>query len=573
MHKSNNSGAQRTCSREPCKKDAHGSCANKACKFCCVVLGGCSIKGHNEAALSQAQLSKLVAFKGSSSRNPLPSPPLTTPLRNAPSHFPLDPRLTTQPERSSEELAWLRSKPVSVSPMQQEEELNLRKQQEEAEREAELERLEDEDYRRAVAESLSLLSSTSAALSPPASSQVLSPASETSTSILVQGLPVTRVNASNYPTITSHLSDDWMRRHEDRTKVPQAIRKGQVDSELIKRFRVVWWSKAGTKPVTIPIPSSDIRDWPKFRLADSPGLLERLGEGDIDFYDTLTFEWIECPILYAHAVKTDGYLLLRHTGIECEDFDTKLALATRKGDSSSRSYISNVRVAMKAKRKGKGRALELDDGESEGEVQIISDITRKIKQEPGTERPPSKRLKLSPLVIPTAPGGLSIHSPISIPSSPQSPPMTTTSTCSTASFFPFSALSSASATPPATPPTPTSSIPLSPDTLATVSGVLSPLTGPPPQIPGSSLKWPANMYVVDMVHGFRKMHELLKDGGGTYQQRFLKVFEQNPPTSSTYHDQVKRWKDAPPKLRKAFLDAGHTSVGHWSRFAKGLPLK
>jgi hypothetical protein len=129
--------------------------------------------------------------------------------------------------------------------------------------------------------------------------------------------------------------------------------------------------------VTIPIPSSDIRDWPKFRLADSPALLERLGEGDIDFYDALTFEWIECPILYAHAVKTDGYLLLRRTGIECEDFDTKFALATRKGDSSSRSYISNVRqsVATKTKRKGKGRALELDDGESEGEVQIISDIS------------------------------------------------------------------------------------------------------------------------------------------------------------------------------------------------------
>jgi hypothetical protein len=243
MGKSNNSAAERTCSREPCKKDAHGSCTNKACKFCCVVLGGCSIKGHNEAALSQAQLSKLVALKGASSHNPLTSPPLTTPLRYAPSHFPLDPRLTAQPERSSEELAWLLSKPKPVSHMQQEEESNSIKQQEEVEREAELERLEDEEYRRVVTESLSLLSSTSAALSPSASSQVIPPASEPSTSILVQGLPVTRVNSSNYPTITSHLSDDWMRRHEDRTKVPQAIRKGQVDSELIKRFRVVWWSK------------------------------------------------------------------------------------------------------------------------------------------------------------------------------------------------------------------------------------------------------------------------------------------------------------------------------------------
>jgi hypothetical protein len=128
--------------------------------------------------------------------------------------------------------------------------------------------------------------------------------------------------------------------------------------------------------VTIPVPSSEIHNWPKFRLADSPALLERLGEGGIDFYDVLTFEWIECPVLYVHAVKTDGHLLLRRTGIDCEDFDTKLAIATRKDNSSSRSYMSNVRrsVSTKAKRKGKGRALEMDDEESEGEVEFVKDI-------------------------------------------------------------------------------------------------------------------------------------------------------------------------------------------------------
>ena len=43
MNKSNNNDADWKCSCEPCKKDAHGSCTNKVCKFCCVVLGGCSI--------------------------------------------------------------------------------------------------------------------------------------------------------------------------------------------------------------------------------------------------------------------------------------------------------------------------------------------------------------------------------------------------------------------------------------------------------------------------------------------------------------------------------------------------
>ena len=73
---------------------------------------------------------------------------------------------------------------------------------------------------------------------------------------LPPGLPVTRVNSSNYPAITSHLSDDWMRRHEDRTKVPQAIRKGQVDSELVKRFRVVWWSKVRIYTVQLKEPGT-----------------------------------------------------------------------------------------------------------------------------------------------------------------------------------------------------------------------------------------------------------------------------------------------------------------------------
>jgi hypothetical protein len=91
----------------------------------------------------------------------------------------------------------------------------------------------------------------------------------------------------------------------------------------------------------------------------------------------LTLEWIECPVLYAHAVKTDGYLLLRRTGIECKDFNTKFSLATRTDNSSSRSYMSSVRrsVAKKVKCKGKGRALDDEELESEGEVEIVSDIS------------------------------------------------------------------------------------------------------------------------------------------------------------------------------------------------------
>lgn len=132
------------------------------------------------------------------------------------------------------------------------------------------------------------------------------------------------------------------------------------------------------KATIIPVPSSEIPEWPKFRLADSPALLERFGKGGLDFYDVSTFEWIECPLSYAHAVTTDGHLLLRCTGTECEDFDSKLLLATRKNTSSSRSYMTNVRrsVISKAKRKGKGRVFEL---ESDGEVEIVSGMSSVIQ--------------------------------------------------------------------------------------------------------------------------------------------------------------------------------------------------
>jgi hypothetical protein len=152
--------------------------------------------------------------------------------------------------------ASLLSESNPVLRLQREEEANSRKQQEAAEHEAGLECLEEENYRRAVAESLSLIPTRPASAhssSPPASSSGVSSShplalpsptvSELSTSLLVQGLPVTRVNGSNHPTITSHMSADWMRAHEDHTKLPQALRKGQIDSELLKRFRIVWWSE------------------------------------------------------------------------------------------------------------------------------------------------------------------------------------------------------------------------------------------------------------------------------------------------------------------------------------------
>jgi hypothetical protein len=81
------------------------------------------------------------------------------------------------------------------------------------------------------------------------------------------------------------------------------------------------------------------------------------------------------------------------------------------------------------------------------------------------------------------------------------------------------------------------------------------------------------MYTIDMVYGFRRMDQLLKGKKGNYASRFSQVFNQPLAAESTYYDQVQRWEIGSPALRKAALEAGRTSAGHWSTYAKQVPLK
>lgn len=46
------------------------------------------------------------------------------------------------------------------------------------------------------------------------------------------------------PKITTQMNADWMRKYEDRTKKPAAKYhqgRSQLDSELVRKFRIVWW--------------------------------------------------------------------------------------------------------------------------------------------------------------------------------------------------------------------------------------------------------------------------------------------------------------------------------------------
>jgi len=112
-----------------------------------------------------------------------------------------------------------------------------------ASREAQLEAQEDAEFQKAISESLQSLPSSSPIKSTSSlPNPRLSP--PTATAFTMGGLPVTRVTTSNRPMITTQMSKDWMRPYEDKSKQAQeSPGKGQVDKEVIEKFRIVWWEK------------------------------------------------------------------------------------------------------------------------------------------------------------------------------------------------------------------------------------------------------------------------------------------------------------------------------------------
>lgn len=419
-------------------------------------------------------------------------------------------------------------------------------------------------------------------------------ASQPSSTILISGIPVTQVNDSNKPKITTQMNTYWMRGFEDQSKQPQVIvsagqRRGQLDAEIIQKFRIIFFEEVyipffssysfiinvvyqnDVDPTIFPVQVCP--EWPKWKISDSPDVVQRLGNGRIDFYDQDFKIWVECPFSYPHTMRTDCYLLLRRQGVRCQDLAKHLLTAARV-PSTSRVYMSSVRKSLHVrtkslKRRGKDQTAGSEE-ESEGEVEFVEDtctwlhfllITRLYSI--SLDRPKHKRVKsesaeptrptLPRLKIPHTPSGLSSNSPISILDTPPPASGSATSTDSTSSFFlpsplpPVSPVLSSIASPSPTPR-------LSPT-----------IVGPPPLIDNGE-PWPYNMYVFDVDAGLKKMKALMLARGGNYAQRFTAAFNQPAPVTSTYYDQVNKWKNAPESIRNACLAAMRTREGEWSHF-------
>lgn len=219
-----------------CGRPAHGSCQNICCRSCCIKRGGCLLRAH-----------KLIQPSPGSSQTTQTQSPPHLPVSAAPRPisptFAIDPALDADP----------------VLQLQRQDELVAETERNFSEQEQELERQEEEDFQRALAASREGLYALMSASSPDVSTphvpgNNIVPAStaslpgpilqqlSSSASVVVGGRPVTQVSTSNKPAITSHLPPNWMRPHEDRTQQPQALTgRGQLDVEIVNRFRVVWW--------------------------------------------------------------------------------------------------------------------------------------------------------------------------------------------------------------------------------------------------------------------------------------------------------------------------------------------
>ncbi|KAF8801528.1 hypothetical protein BYT27DRAFT_7261857 [Phlegmacium glaucopus] len=586
-----------TCARKPCTKISHGSCNNGCCRLCCVMQGGCTtVKDHTSDSLSEAQQRKVQSIKLLHTVHPVTK---RTAKQTTVTPHPPEPLSAGDAGDLTPAFAAFLQDQLNNHPFRQlQEETNNRLVADEAERQAAQreEEWEELDFQVAIAasraEMLALPSSESSFLvnvassslhhhTPPPEPLLKVASTPAVASTFIAGIPVTKVTSKNRPTITTQMNDDWMRDYEDRTKEVQPRRgRSQIDHELTCRFRIVWWGQSNQDPAVFVV--QECPHWPKWKIADSPTTLTRLGAGLVQFYDFAHPIWIECAPTYSHTVRTDGYLFLRRAGVECKDFEQQLTITIHK-TPHARYFMTNERKSVKTALNIKKKA-DANLSSSDGEVEIIettvlrrrqaSPLKRSINQEPITNTILSKRPRLSPLIIPGPSAGSSINNPLRIsdsPSSPLSPPSssTTTSALSTKSFFPLSALSSRSTTPPILPrPTPP---PAMSSPALKFADIASPITGPPPFMPGKP--WPSNMYVIDMVYGFRQMDELKRLGNGKFDKRFCEVFKQDTPKTNTYHDQVRKWNSAPPALRDAALKAGRTSAGHWSLFSKAIPLK
>jgi hypothetical protein len=204
-------------------------------------------KDHNLASLSIARQKKAL-----NQRSSIPGQ-----LYSAQPPTPSSSRISPTP--TFDALAKVLRNQDPVIQFQHEDLLRVQAEQRQADQELAQELQEEEEHQAMLASARAALRSppihSSPTFLPPQSSSrtlqliplsTLAPENhgDDSTTFFVAGLPVTRVGSSNQPKKTTQMNETWMREYEDHTKEVQKRKgKGQIDLEMVQKFRVVWWEQ------------------------------------------------------------------------------------------------------------------------------------------------------------------------------------------------------------------------------------------------------------------------------------------------------------------------------------------
>jgi hypothetical protein len=253
--------------------------------------------------------------------------------------------------------------------------------------------------------------------------------------------------------------------------------------------------------------------------------------------------WVKCAPTFGHKItKTDSYLLLRHQGLSCHEFDVYWELAKAKTPHLRDNMVAE-RTAIKKEiwRRRKSPPLTLVPFADDDDDKLIErPFKRRAQEEHEDSRPVQRRQ-------------------IGSPSTPQT---------SRASSPPFPA------SPFDMPSSPTSSSVFMRSPSMTISSP-RPISTPPSEdihIPESSKPWPHGMYTIDMAHAFRKV-DSIDAKAHSLSARLLLVFGKKVP-KNTYNDQKRYWGNATEAQRERALASGRKPDGLWANFPKNkLPYQ
>ncbi|KAJ7314725.1 hypothetical protein DFH08DRAFT_972473 [Mycena albidolilacea] len=334
--------------------------------------------------------------------------------------------------------------------------------------------------------------------------------------------------------ITRQLNDDWMGMStgssQGPSRVPMATQpstfhlRKQV-SPLLKHFILVFWYKENAPHRVYWIDS--VPTWPQWRVSDATGpFADLLADADVDMYTPKYKQWVTINTSFPHTVSFDSILMLRCRDIDCLDFDAVVqnfypesrhptsTLHIRTNMPAERSALRSIYKNARTTRSGKPRSADLSYDDDDSDVQVTDvKISKRIKQE--DELPYRRqRLHLEPLPLNT--NTLIV---IDSDSDDELPTMA-----------PSASASASDAAPP----------------------------------------WPAGMYVVDMVTGFRQMDSRSLKGLNR-EERFKRVFGSEVEYhASTFTAQQAKFNKATPTQVKKGVEAGRTTDGLWSVWRKRI---